>query len=101
MVHIQIYMSHVIIACKDLHILEFLNTILIRMNHHQPINVPTTGAQAFLYGLHIRSTGHDPQRGPSAGSWVLTTANTAGTNGFACLSKHEVVRDNKFLVTLL
>jgi hypothetical protein len=41
--------------------------------HHQPINVPTAGA-----------------RGPSAGCWVLTTANTAETNGLTSLPKHGI-----------
>jgi hypothetical protein len=28
--------------------------------------------------------------------WVVTTANAAGTNGFACLPKHGGARDSKF-----
>jgi hypothetical protein len=59
-------------------------------HHHQPINVPTA------YGLHIRNTGHNPPRGPSAGWWVLTTAIAAGTNGLSCLPKHRRAQDNKF-----
>jgi hypothetical protein len=43
--------------------------------------------------------GYSPSRGPSAGWWVLTTANAAGTNGLACLPKHGEARENKFLVT--
>jgi hypothetical protein len=39
------------------------------------------------------------QRGPSAGWWVVMTANAAGTNGLTCLPKHGGARDNKFLVT--
>jgi hypothetical protein len=35
--------------------------------HHQPINVPTAGAQAFLMD---RRTGHNPPREPSAAWWV-------------------------------
>jgi hypothetical protein len=50
------------------------------------------------YGLHIRRTGHAPLRGPSAGRWVLTTSNAAGTNGLTCLPKHGGARDNKFMV---
>jgi hypothetical protein len=53
------------------------------------------------YGLHIRRKGHNPPRGPSAGWWVLTTANAAGPNGLTCLRKHGEARDNKFLVTSL
>jgi hypothetical protein len=35
---------------------------------YQPINVPPAGAQAFLMDLlHIRRTGYNPPRGPSAG----------------------------------
>jgi hypothetical protein len=41
------------------------------------------------YGLHIRRTGQNLLRGPSAGWWVLTTANTAGTNGLKCLRSTE------------
>jgi hypothetical protein len=48
------------------------------------------------YELHIRRTGHNPPRVPSAGWWVLTTANAAGTNGLTCLPKHRGARDNKF-----
>jgi hypothetical protein len=51
------------------------------------------------YGLYIRRTGQNPPRGPSAGWWVLTTANAAGTNGLTCLLKHGGVRSNNFLVT--
>jgi hypothetical protein len=48
------------------------------------------------YGLHIKRTGHNPPRRPSASWWVLTTVNTAGTNGSTCLPKHGGARDNKF-----
>jgi hypothetical protein len=56
----------------------------------------TAGAQAC--GFHIKTTGHNPPRGPSAMRWVPTTA-AAGTNGLTCLPKHGAVRDNKFFVT--
>jgi hypothetical protein len=48
-----------------------------------------------------RRTAHNPPRGPSADWWVLTTANTAGTNGLTCLPKHGGARDIKFLVKFL
>jgi hypothetical protein len=51
------------------------------------------------YGFHIRRTGHNPPRGPSAGWWVLTTADAAGTNGLTSLRKHGGARENKFLAT--
>jgi hypothetical protein len=51
------------------------------------------------YGLHIRRTGHNPPRLLSAGWWVLTIANAAGTNGLTCLPEHGGAQDNKFLVT--
>jgi hypothetical protein len=51
------------------------------------------------YGLHIKRTDYNPPREPSAGWWVLTTANAAGTNGLTCLPKHGGARDNKFLVS--
>jgi hypothetical protein len=43
------------------------------------------------YGLPISRTDHNPPRGPSADWWVLTAANTAGTNGLMCLPKHGSV----------
>jgi hypothetical protein len=43
--------------------------------------------------------GHNLPRGPSAGWWVLTTANAAGIYGLTCLPKHSGIRDNKFLGT--
>jgi hypothetical protein len=56
-------------------------------HHHQPINVPTSGAQAFLmeytYGK-LTITHH----AGSAGWWALTTANVVGTNGLTRLPKH-------------
>jgi hypothetical protein len=51
------------------------------------------------YGLHIRRTDHNPPCGPSAGRWVLTTANAAGANGLTYLSNHGRGRANTFLVT--
>jgi hypothetical protein len=69
------------------------------LNHHQPINIPTAGAQDFLIDLHIRRMGHNPPREPSAKWWVLTTTNAAGTNSLTCLSKHGVARNNTYLVT--
>ncbi|RVE46156.1 hypothetical protein evm_009230 [Chilo suppressalis] len=63
-----------------------------------PINVPTAGAQAFPMD-GIGRLGHDPPRGPSADWWVLTTVDTAGTNGLTCLPKHGGAGDSKFLVT--
>ncbi|CAG9783610.1 unnamed protein product [Diatraea saccharalis] len=47
----------------------------------------------------LRRMGHDPPPWPNADWRVLTTANAAGTNGSTCLPKHEVARDNIFLVT--
>jgi hypothetical protein len=40
-------------------------------------------------GLLIKRTGHNPPRGPSAGWWVLTAANAAGTNGLTCYRSTE------------
>jgi hypothetical protein len=42
----------------------------------------------FIYGSHIRRMGHNTPHGPSAGWWVLTTANAAGINGLTYLPKH-------------
>jgi hypothetical protein len=68
--------------------------------HHQHIKVPTAGAQAFLMD-YTRRTGHNTPHWPSAGWWVLTTENAAGTNGLTCLPKHGGAHDNKFLITHL
>jgi hypothetical protein len=57
-----------------------------------PLLVPTD----LPYGLHIKRTSHSPPRGLSAGLWVLTAANAAGTIGFTCLPKHGGARYNKF-----
>jgi hypothetical protein len=65
-------------------------------NHHL-FNVPTAGT--FL--MDCLQRGYNPSRGPSADWWVLTTANTAGTNDLTCLPKHGGARDNEFLVTHL
>jgi hypothetical protein len=59
---------------------EILKKLDVSVHHHQPIKAPTARAQAFCYGLHIRRMGHNPPHGPSAGWWVLTTVNAAGTN---------------------
>jgi hypothetical protein len=37
-------------------------------------------------------TGHNPPREPIADWWVLTTANTGGTNGLTCLPMHRGAR---------
>jgi hypothetical protein len=44
---------------------------------------------------HIRRTGHNQPHGPSAGWWVLTTANAIGTNGLTCLTKQRGAREKK------
>jgi hypothetical protein len=77
--------------------LMMISNILISgipYHHHQP-HCWGTG---LPYGLHIKRTGHNPPRGPSAGWWVLTTPNAAGTNGLTYLPKHGRVLDNKFFV---
>ncbi|RVE44488.1 hypothetical protein evm_010892 [Chilo suppressalis] len=77
---------------------EMVPEFCVLSRHHQPINVPTAGAQAFPMD-GIGSLGHDPPRGPSADWWMLTTADAAGTNGLTFLPKHGGIRDSKFLVT--
>jgi hypothetical protein len=52
------------------------------------------------FGSHIRRTGHNRQRGPSADWWVLVTENAVGNNGLTCL-KHGGTRYKKTLRTLL
>ncbi|RVE49721.1 hypothetical protein evm_005591 [Chilo suppressalis] len=78
--------------------LEDIYITVFHHHHHQPINVPTAGAQAFPMD-GIGRLGHDPPRGPSADWWVLTTADAAGANGLTCLPKHGGARDSKLLVT--
>jgi hypothetical protein len=55
--------------------------LLAHLRWKRSLNVPTAGAQAFFMDLPTRRTGYYPPRKPSADWWVLTTANTAGTNG--------------------
>jgi hypothetical protein len=75
-------------TCKEKHCIIIINSLLMSpLLGHRP------------YGLHIRRTGHNPPRGPSAGWWELTTANAAGTNGLTCLPKHGGAWDNIFMIT--
>ncbi|RVE40654.1 hypothetical protein evm_014696 [Chilo suppressalis] len=67
-------------------------------HHHQPINLPIAGAQAFPMD-GIGRLGYDPPRGPSADWQVLKTADAAGNNGLTCLLKHGGAPDNMDLVT--
>jgi hypothetical protein len=79
-----------------------VNLIIIvhKCLRHQPsiiiISLSPLLGTVLPYGLHIRRTGHYPPRGPSAGWWVLTTANAAGANSLTCFSKHGGARDNKY-----
>jgi hypothetical protein len=45
-----------------------------------------------LYDDDDKQNGFNPRRGPSAGWWVPTTANVAGTNCLTCLPKHGGAR---------
>jgi hypothetical protein len=58
--------------------------------------VPHCWGTSLPFGIHIRRSGYNPPRGPSAGWWVLTTAHAARTNGLTYLPKHGGARDNKF-----
>ncbi|RVE45587.1 hypothetical protein evm_009784 [Chilo suppressalis] len=51
-------------------------------HHHQPINVPTAGAQAFPMD-GIGRLGHDPPRGPSADCDVKGVAGSGVPSWFA------------------
>jgi hypothetical protein len=77
--------------------LKQILTIIIIKSTSSSVNVPTTGAQALLMDPTKR-TGHSPPHGLSADSWVLTTANAAGTNGLMCLPKQRA-RDDTFFIT--
>jgi hypothetical protein len=68
-------------------------------HHHQPINVPIAGAQAFLMDYLQGEQALAHHAGPVANWWVLSAANAAGTNGLTCLPKHGGARDDKILVT--
>jgi hypothetical protein len=59
---------------------------------------PLLGHRPSLWITH-KENGSKPSLRPSAGWWVLTTANPAGSNGLTCLPKHGGARDNIFLVT--
>jgi hypothetical protein len=52
--------------------------------------MPPLRGTRLPYGLHIGRTGHNPLRGPSAGWWVLTTANADGTHDFTCRSMEKL-----------
>jgi hypothetical protein len=67
-------------------------------HHHQPFYAPTAGTQAVFmdYTYGERAITHHK---PSAGWWVLTTANAAGTNGLTCLPKHGGARVVTHLIT--
>jgi hypothetical protein len=86
---------------------KFFCTIYACYIHISPSSSSSSSAYLCLhcwgtglpYGLPIRRTGYIPPRRPSAGWWVQTTANAAGTKGLTCLPIHGGVRDNKFLVT--
>jgi hypothetical protein len=57
-------------------------------HHHQPINVPIAGAQAFHMDYPQGERAITTQAQCGLDWWVLTTANAAGTNGLMCLPKH-------------
>jgi hypothetical protein len=65
-------------------------------HHHQPINVSTAGAQAFLMNYPQGEQVIAHHAGPVR---IVTTANTARTSSLTSLPKHGEARDNKFLVT--
>ncbi|RVE46920.1 hypothetical protein evm_008399 [Chilo suppressalis] len=75
------------------------NTCFYTKNGHH-LGIAFRGLPAF--SMHpIGRLGHDPPRGHRADWWVLTTANTVGTNGLTCHPKHGGARDSKFLVAYL
>jgi hypothetical protein len=63
----------------------FITKFVFSFYHHHLINVPTAGAQAFLMDNPQGERGVQMQWKPTASR--------------VCLPKHEVARDNKFLVT--
>jgi hypothetical protein len=87
-------------SCLTSAIARTIRWVIVRENnhhHHQPINVPTAGAQTFLmdYPQGERAITHHA----GSAQLVLMIANAAGTNGLMCLPKHEGARDDKVLVT--
>jgi hypothetical protein len=62
-------------VCTRLYDMADDDDYILCNHHHQPINAPTAGAFLMDHPQGERS----PPRRPSAGWWVLTTANTAGS----------------------
>jgi hypothetical protein len=82
---------------EDINQLVMMMMMMVRLYHHQPINVPTAGAQAFLMDYLQGEQAITHHAGPvRIGGW---TANAAGTNGLTCLPRHGGARDDKVLVT--
>jgi hypothetical protein len=73
---------------NNISILKKNTTKKIQIWHITSLLMSPCWGTGLPYGLHLRKTGHNPPRGPSAW-WVLTTANAAGNNGLTCLPKHE------------
>jgi hypothetical protein len=83
------FYAHCVSYLTKIYIYIIINIISLLMS-------PLLGHRPSLWITHSRP---HPPRGPSAGWWVLMTANAAGTNGFTCFPKHGGTRDNKFFVT--
>jgi hypothetical protein len=68
--------------------------------HHQPINVPTDEAQAFLMD-YTRGTGQTHQEGPVRGGYERLQMQPSAYCAFLHSEAHGRARDNKLLVTHL
>jgi hypothetical protein len=91
----QIFLRDTHIFQNDLAMRNNADVIIIIIISHLMSHCWGTG---LPYGLITIRTGHNPPHGPSADWLVLTTANTAGTNGLTSLPKHGGARDITFLV---
>jgi hypothetical protein len=90
-----IYLSHfsILIRCA------MSVTLVLVFNLHQCIHhrllISLRWGKGLPYRLHIKSSGHNLPRGSSTDWWVLTTVNSAQTNGLTCLPKHGRARQIK------
>jgi ABC-type multidrug transport system fused ATPase/permease subunit len=73
--------------CKSFLLNIHSNTLYIVVWYSSLSVYPNCWSTGFPYGLWIKTTGRNPPRKPSAGRWVLTTANAAGSKGLTCLPK--------------
>jgi hypothetical protein len=57
--------SGVVCVCGAGRVWQHPGLLHFNHHHHQLINIPTAGVQAFLMDYTLNRTGHKPPRGPS------------------------------------